>query len=111
MVPLEVTHTNQANEKVQACLAEFKSPLGVTLLELVNIYQQNYFKQYGFKFAPIHDPCAVFFVLEREHFEGRKVLYPIIAVQGNYRHLPHFQWSHELPVPIQARRKAELLRG
>jgi purine nucleosidase len=68
MVPLEVTHTALANEKILARLGEFQSDLGRTLLQLMHIYQKNFYEVEGFKHPPIHDPCAVFFLLEREQF-------------------------------------------
>ena len=77
MVPLEVTHTARADERVMAQVAEFKSELGKTLLQLLQIYQKNYFSFYKFPFPPIHDPCAVFYLLEREQFQGRQCLVTI----------------------------------
>lgn len=65
MVPLEVTHQVRANQKVMDKLAEHKSEVGKTLLQLLQVYQQNYFNTYKFQFAPIHDPVAVFYLLER----------------------------------------------
>lgn len=63
MVPLEVTHTALASEQILSQMGEYKSLLGRTLLQLMHIYQANFYAAEGFTHPPVHDPCAVFFLL------------------------------------------------
>lgn len=66
-----------AGTEVMEKLNEFNSPFGVSVVKLIEAFRSNYKKIYGLPHPPLHDPCAVFYVLERESFHGRPVRYEI----------------------------------
>lgn len=75
MVPLEVTHTALITEDIFQAFKELPNKkLGSILYDLNRVFQKNYKDTQNFNFPPAHDPCAMFFLLEMEAFQGRKVL-------------------------------------
>ena len=73
MVPLEVTHTNLATVEIRTTMAERNSSVSRTLINLIEKYGEVY-KTLGFTDPPLHDPCAVFYVLEPHQFVTQKVI-------------------------------------
>jgi inosine-uridine nucleoside N-ribohydrolase len=65
MIPLDLTHTVVADENVLNQLAEYKSDFGLKIINLLQRFQENYLKAYGFLYPPIHDPTAVYYLLEK----------------------------------------------
>lgn len=63
MVPLEVTHTVLVTDDVRTRLIRMQTPFADTLTELLMFFANTYEKVFGFPDPPLHDPCAVAFVV------------------------------------------------
>eukprot|EP00792_Barthelona_sp_PAP020_P014028 TRINITY_DN963_c0_g1_i1.p1 TRINITY_DN963_c0_g1~~TRINITY_DN963_c0_g1_i1.p1 ORF type:complete len:323 (+),score=90.20 TRINITY_DN963_c0_g1_i1:33-1001(+) len=70
MVPLEVTHTALCTEEIIQQL-DTVSYVGNTVYKLLTFFKDTYLRVFGFDNPPVHDPCAVFAVLEPEMFVWR----------------------------------------
>lgn len=71
LVPLEVTHTALVTESVFEQFARLPAKdFGETLVKLYRKFQQNYLETQNFAYPPAHDPCAVYYLLEPQNFEG-----------------------------------------
>lgn len=106
MVPLEVTHTVLATRDVlyriagraaadvsstsgrdisleegsklaASALSKFRGAIVLLLL----YFSDTYFKVFGFSSPPLHDPCAVAFVIAPDLFEVRHLDYDLKAVR------------------------------
>lgn len=71
MVPLEVTHTVLVDEHVLESIRSFNSNLSKILVELLLFFKTTYKNVFFMDEPPLHDPCAVAFVLNPEIFEYR----------------------------------------
>lgn len=69
MVPLEVTHTALATEEVFQRIAALQAPLARVLCSLMGFFRDTYKKVFDFDAPPVHDPCAVAYVVEPTLFE------------------------------------------
>lgn len=71
MVPLEVTHTALCTQEVAARIinADAKHPFLEIILELLMFFQQTYKRVFKFDHPPLHDPCAVAYVIAPEIFQ------------------------------------------
>ena len=70
MVPLEVTHTALCTEPVLSSIRALQSPFSALLVQLLLFFQQAYTDTYGFPAPPLHDPCAVAYVIDPTLFEA-----------------------------------------
>jgi purine nucleosidase len=68
MVPLEVTHTALVSSAVTAKLTGWNSGFGRLLLSLLLWWAESYRAVYGFPSPPLHDPCAVAWVINSSLF-------------------------------------------
>jgi inosine-uridine nucleoside N-ribohydrolase len=64
MVGLEVTHQALATAAVRRRLAELASPVAHLVEELLDYFAGTYLKVFGFTAPPVHDPCAVAWVID-----------------------------------------------
>ena len=74
MIPLEVTHTALATEEVISAIRKGKegaasTPFRNTLCELLHFFKDTYKSYFGFDDPPLHDPCAVAYVIDPSIFE------------------------------------------
>jgi ribosylpyrimidine nucleosidase len=69
MVPLEVTHTIRATPQIGERLRSIASPFSAILDHLLHFYAATYKQIYQFDSPPLHDPCAVAYVADRDLFE------------------------------------------
>lgn len=101
MVPLDVTHTALATPEVLTCIAQggndvtkppvdpasiglstgagasavtatAVSPFRKLMTSLLMFFAASYKEWCGFDSPPLHDPCAVLYVVERDAFVGKK---------------------------------------
>ena len=72
MIPLEVTHTAIADTKIVLRLQERTSSISKALINMLLSFKEMY-KIEGFEDPPLHDPCAVYYVIDPEAFVGQKV--------------------------------------
>ncbi len=72
MVPLEVTHTVLADEDVMARIGTH-SPFRKKITDLLSFFSETYKRVFGFEHPPLHDPLAVYYVLNPEAFSCREM--------------------------------------
>lgn len=73
MVPLEVTHTVCVTGDVGERLRSIGSPFAIALDHLLHFFAATYKQVFGFESPPLHDPCAVAYVANRDLFEEQLV--------------------------------------
>ena len=64
MVGLDLTHQALATPAVQERFRELGTPSGDFLAALVDAFRSNYKNAQGFDNPPVHDPCAVAYVID-----------------------------------------------
>ena len=78
MVPLEVTHTALVTDEVLDSLRTIgangqQSAFSAVICDLLLFFRDAYSRVFGFRFPPLHDPCAVAYVLQPELFATRRM--------------------------------------
>lgn len=71
MVPLEVTHTVLVNQAIIKRLEKLDSKFGKFIIELLLFFMESYSSNFGFPDPPLHDPCAIAYVISPELFETK----------------------------------------
>lgn len=69
MVPIELTHTVCATEPVSARVRALSSRFGSILDHLLLFFGATYKQVFQFDAPPLHDPCAVAYVANKDLFE------------------------------------------
>ena len=64
MVGLDLTHQAQATPDIIARFGALHTPLGDFAVEMLRFFSSTYFKAEGLPGAPLHDPCAVAWVID-----------------------------------------------
>jgi len=76
MVPLEVTHTALATPEVLGQLLTSRQPITpfkLLMQQLLTFFADTYRQVFAFQDPPLHDPCAVAYVIDPSLFQvGRK---------------------------------------
>lgn len=81
MVGLDLTHQALATDEVADKIAAINSELSEFVLGLFSFFRKAYKDSQGFEFPPVHDPCAVAYVIDPSIVETVQV--PIdIETQG-----------------------------
>src|SRR4051812_967115 len=63
MVPLEVTHTALVTPAVLSSINALATPFSRLIIDLLLFFRQSYRDVFGFESPPLHDPCAVMYVI------------------------------------------------
>lgn len=71
MVPLEVTHTALVTPDILESIQSINSNFSKILIELLLFFKTTYLDVFKMKDPPLHDPCAVAFVIDPSLFEYR----------------------------------------
>eukprot|EP00747_Dinoflagellata_sp_TGD_P220676 gnl/TRDRNA2_/TRDRNA2_92608_c0_seq1.p1 gnl/TRDRNA2_/TRDRNA2_92608_c0~~gnl/TRDRNA2_/TRDRNA2_92608_c0_seq1.p1 ORF type:complete len:340 (-),score=51.11 gnl/TRDRNA2_/TRDRNA2_92608_c0_seq1:53-1072(-) len=71
MVPLEVTHTALATDDVFAKIDAMATPFARMVSNIINFFREGYKKAFDFDSPPIHDPCAVAYVIDPSLFDAK----------------------------------------
>ncbi|MDI3341449.1 MAG: nucleoside hydrolase [Sphaerobacter sp.] len=69
MIGLELTHQVKATPEVVARIRALGNPVAEMAAELLTYFASTYKKVFGFDGAPLHDPCAVAYVIDPELIE------------------------------------------
>eukprot|EP01080_Neovahlkampfia_damariscottae_P008394 gene8394-219_t len=69
MVPIEVTHHVLVTKKILKRLQDMNSKFSNFVKELLLFFQDSYLKTFNFGDPPLHDPCAVAYVVNPDLFE------------------------------------------
>lgn len=81
MVGLDLTHQALATDEVVQRIARIGTKPATFVLELMEFFKKTYKDAQGFDFPPVHDPCAVAYVIDPTVMTTRKV--PVdIELQG-----------------------------
>lgn len=64
MVGLDLTHQALATDEVSARIKTINSPLSEFVLGLFTFFRKAYKDTQGFDFPPVHDPCAVAYLID-----------------------------------------------
>jgi inosine-uridine nucleoside N-ribohydrolase len=64
MVPLEATHHALATPEVLARIAAIGTPLAAMTVDLLAFFATTYRAVFGFESPPVHDPCAVAWLID-----------------------------------------------
>ncbi|CAQ82559.1 MULTISPECIES: uridine-preferring nucleoside hydrolase UriH [Photorhabdus] len=73
MVGLDLTHQAQATPEVKETISRINSKISRFVIEMLDFYGKNYQKRRGFNYAPVHDPCAVAYVIDPTVMTTQKV--------------------------------------
>lgn len=70
MAPLNVTHQAQIMKDEIAAIKEIDNPVGQAFYGLLSFFEQYHENpKWGFKGAPLHDPCTIPWLIDRTIFE------------------------------------------
>ena len=73
MVGLDLTYQARATQEVVDRIREVKTHSGVFLTEVLDAFNQRYREVRGHNDAPVHDPCAVAYVIDPTVVEAQRV--------------------------------------
>ena len=73
MVPMDVTHQCLSTKARLQAFREIGNSCGVATCQMLTFSQQFDIRKYGWDGAPLHDPCAIAYLLAPELFGGRHV--------------------------------------
>ena len=73
MVGLDLTHQALATQDVVAKIAEIDTKCSQFVVELLDFFGKMYKQAQGFDAPPVHDPCAVAYVIDPSVMTTRKV--------------------------------------
>lgn len=73
MVGLDLTYQARATQEVVDRISEVKTQSGIFLAEVLNAFNQRYRQVRGHNDAPVHDPCAVAYVIDPTVVEAQRV--------------------------------------
>lgn len=71
MIPLEVTHTVLVTKDILNRLEKMESKFGTFIKELLLFFKDSYSQFFGFDDPPLHDPCAIAYLIKPEIFETK----------------------------------------
>ncbi|WP_040156067.1 uridine-preferring nucleoside hydrolase UriH [Mobilicoccus massiliensis] len=73
MVGLDLTYQARATDEVFARIGEIGGPVGEFVLGMLGFYRDAYRRNRGLDSPPLHDPCAVAYVIDRAVMSTRRV--------------------------------------
>ncbi|KOY62026.1 nucleoside hydrolase [Photorhabdus heterorhabditis] len=73
MVGLDLTHQAQATPEVTEAISRINNKTSRFVMEMLDFYGKNYQKRRGFNSPPVHDPCAVAYVIDPTVMTTQKV--------------------------------------
>jgi purine nucleosidase len=73
MVPMDVTHQCLSTKARLEAFRDIGNACGVATYEMLTFSEHFDLKKYGWDGAPLHDPCAIGYLLAPELFGGRRV--------------------------------------
>ncbi|MDC9589863.1 nucleoside hydrolase [Xenorhabdus sp. XENO-10] len=73
MVGLDLTHQAQATPEIIKAIAQIKTRSSQFVLDALKFYGDRYREHQGFGYPPVHDPCAVAYVIDPDVMTTQKV--------------------------------------
>ena len=84
MVPIEVTHTVLVSNQILKRLENMNSKFSNFLKELLLFFQDSYLKTFKFSDPPLHDPCAIAYVIDSTLFETQLMRVDVDTFPSSY---------------------------
>jgi inosine-uridine nucleoside N-ribohydrolase len=81
MIPLEITHSALVTNEVLNAIRDVNSDFSEILIDLLLFFKSTYRDVFRMPDPPLHDPCAVAFVVDSSIFETRLMRVDIEMVQ------------------------------
>ena len=83
MVGLDLTYQALATESVKERVSKIGTPVGKFLSDVLHHFSETYKRSKGLTEPPVHDPCAVAYVIDPSVIETRKA--PVhVEYRGQY---------------------------
>lgn len=83
MIGLDVTHQALATPKVRARIRDLGNPVALVADELLGFFASTYRRVFGFASPPLHDPCAVAYLMD-PHIIRTRAMHVAIELTGQY---------------------------
>jgi len=83
MAPLDLTYQALATDDVIARFGEIPGHLGGIVVELLEFFSSRYRAERALAAAPVHDPCAVAWLIDRDVFTTRPATV-VVETAGTY---------------------------
>ncbi|EAR84460.1 inosine-uridine preferring nucleoside hydrolase (macronuclear) [Tetrahymena thermophila SB210] len=83
MVPIELTHQVSITEDIFDKLKAMKTHFGENIVGLMTFFKHTYKTVFGLDLVPLHDPCAVYYVINPDAFTV-KFLNVVIETNSEY---------------------------
>ncbi|WP_030675282.1 nucleoside hydrolase [Streptomyces rimosus] len=101
MVGLDLTHQALATPEVTKKIADVGTRPAAFVLELLDFFRDAYRENQGFEYPPVHDPCAVAYVIDPDVMTVRKAPVDIELTGGLTMGMTvtDFRW----PIPADCR--------
>lgn len=71
IVPLDVTHQALVSQSRIDMLRELNTPVGKSIVGMMEFFNRFDSEKYGSEGAPLHDPCTIAYLLNPTLFEGK----------------------------------------
>ncbi|KAK4525489.1 hypothetical protein GAYE_SCF13G3397 [Galdieria yellowstonensis] len=82
MIPLDLTHQVLVTEDILRKIQSLDSQFAKNMAGLVEFFRDSYQKIFGFPSPPLHDPCAVAYVLDPSRFETQFIRVEVETGKG-----------------------------
>ncbi|EME30140.1 Inosine-uridine-preferring nucleoside hydrolase [Galdieria sulphuraria] len=82
MVPLDLTHQVLVTQDILGRIHALNTPFAKNMAGLVEFFRNSYQKTFGFASPPLHDPCAVAYVLDASRFETQLIRVEVETGKG-----------------------------
>ena len=73
MVPLDVTHQILTTQERLARIDAIGNKTGSAVAKMLKFSERFDLEKYGFRGAPLHDPCVIAYLLDPTLFQGRRI--------------------------------------
>jgi purine nucleosidase len=73
MLPLDATHQVLTTQERLDRFAAIGNRTGRTVADMLNFSQRFDLEKYGWRGAPLHDPCVIAYLLEPDLFKGKEI--------------------------------------
>lgn len=83
MVPLEVTHTALVTPDVLSALEMLNTPFARSVVALLCFFRDSYRTVFEFEHPPLHDPCAVAYVINPALFTTKEIHVEVVTGDGS----------------------------
>ncbi|GJQ15473.1 hypothetical protein GpartN1_g7264.t1 [Galdieria partita] len=95
MLPLDLTHQVLVTEEVSRKISSLSSTFSQTMLGLLNFFQSTYRDVFGISYPPLHDPCAVAYLVDPSKFETTHIRVDVEISPGlcTGQTIGYFHWK------------------